>query len=913
MKKISIQIVIIVTLIFGYWSTSENVMAYGAQKVTSLEGITEYKLDNGLRVILFPDSSKPVMTVNITYLVGSRYEGYGETGMAHLLEHLMFKGSKNHADIKRELSERGGAVNGSTWLDRTNYHEVFPASDENLSWALEMEADRMVNSFIAKKDLDSEMTVVRNEYEMGENDASRILLERMMSSAYLWHNYGHSTIGARSDIENVPIERLQDFYRKYYQPDNAVLVIAGSFDEKKALAMLDKSFGKIAKPTRILIPTYTVEPAQDGERSVVLQRVGNIKAVGAVYHIPSASHPDYAALEVLGEILGDTPSGRLHKKLVETGKAVNVEAGTFQLKEPGVIIFEATTRADQDLAEVRTGLLGVIDEAGNTPPSADELEHARNKLLNRMEDELNSPEKMGIQLSEWISLGDWRLFFLHRQQLEAVTAEDVARVAKRYLVAENRTMGEFIPTKEPIRVEIPQTVDITSEMMNLKVTKEIAQGEIFDISPQNIDKRTIIPAPIGDLKMALLPKKTRGEMAQISLKLHFGNEESLKNKLIAGMLTNDMLMHGTEKHNRQEIADSLIKLKATLEVSGDATSAQVDMRVPRENVSEAMKIAAEILRQPAFSQAELTQLKRKVIASLEKRKVDPEAMATNAALRQFAPYDKDDVRYVMDYDEQIEAIGTITVDDIKNFYQEFYGASTGEISAVGDFDALEMTKNVADLLGEWQSKTPYKKIEKSFVDIVPTTLKLNAPDKENATFIAEIPLKITQESPDYPALCMANYLLGGGFLDSRLANRIRNQDGLSYGIGSHLRVNVKDDFGKFMVYAICAPQNIEKVDKDFKEEIVRALKDGFSAAELKKAKAGISQACKVDRATDNSVVSTLRKNLVDNKNFVLNAQLEEKIMALTPQQVLDVMRRYIDVDKFTVIKAGDFNRIEKLN
>lgn len=912
MKKRSIHIIMIVTLIVAYWSTSGNVVvAHGAEKVTSLEGITEYKLDNGLNVILFPDSSKPVTTVNVTYLVGSRHEGYGETGMAHLLEHLMFKGSKNHTDIKRELSERGGIVNGSTWLDRTNYHEVLPASDENLSWALEMEADRMVNSFIAKKDLDSEMTVVRNEYEMGENDPVRILVERMLSSAYLWHNYGHSTIGARSDIESVPIERLQNFYRKYYQPDNAVLVIAGSFDEKKALVMVEKYFGKIGKPTRKLIPTYTVEPAQDGERSVVLQRVGNMKAVGATYHIPSAAHADYAALELLGEILSDTPSGRLHKKLVEPGKAVAVMAETFQLKEPGVIIFGATTRTEQDLAEVRKGLLDVIEEAGTIPPSAEEVERARKKILNNMEEALNSPEAMGIELSEWIARGDWRLFFLHRQRLEAVTAEDVARVAKRYLVAENRTMGEFIPTKEPIRVEIPQVVDITAEMANLKASKVVVQGETFDTSPQNIDARTIIPEAIGDLKVGLLPKKTRGAMVQISLKLHFGNEESLKNKVTAGMLTNEMLTRGTTKHNRQEIADLLIKLKATLGVSGNASSAQVDMSVPRENLSEAMKLATEILREPAFSQDELSQLKQELIASLEKRKVDPQAMATNAALRQFAPYDKENVRYIMDYDEQIAAIGTTTVDDVSKFYQEFYGASKGEVSVVGDFDAGEMAKDVKGLLGGWENKTAYKKIEKPFINIEPGTLKLNAPDKENATFIAEIPLKITQESPDYPALCVANYLLGGGFLDSRLANRIRNQDGLSYGVGSRLLVDEKEDFGKFMVYAICAPQNIEKVDKDFKEEIARALKDGFSADELKKAKQGISQVYKVGRAMDTSVVSTLRENLFYNHNFVMNAQLEQKIMAVTPAQVLEVMRRYIDVEKFTVIKAGDFDRTGK--
>src|ERR1044071_5768941 len=240
--------------------------AAAQHRVTSVEGITEYRLSNGLRVLLFPDQSKPTITVNITYLVGSAQEGYGETGMAHLLEHLQFKGTPGHTNIPQELTEHGARTNATTWVDRTNYFETFTATESNLQWALGLEADRMTNSFIAKKDLDSEMTVVRNEFERGENDPSSVLEERVMSTAYLWHNYGRSTIGARSDIENVPIDRLQAFYRKYYQPDNSVLVVAGKFDQTKTLTWINELFGAIPKPARVLETTYTAEPPQDGER-----------------------------------------------------------------------------------------------------------------------------------------------------------------------------------------------------------------------------------------------------------------------------------------------------------------------------------------------------------------------------------------------------------------------------------------------------------------------------------------------------------------------------------------------------------------------------------------------------------------------------------------------------------------------
>ncbi len=324
-------------------------------QVASVEGITEYVLPNGLRVLLFPDASKPTTTVNITYFVGSRHEGYGETGMAHLLEHLAFLGTDNHPNIRQELTERGALPNGTTWFDRTNYYETFPATQENLQCALDLEADRMVHSFISKEDLASEMSVVRNEMEAGENSPFGILLERTLSTAYLWHNYGNSTIGARSDVENVPIERLQAFYRRYYQPDNALLVIAGKFDMEKVLELVTKTFGTIPRPDRsganYIFSTYTTEPTQDGERSVTLRRVGDTQYVMAGYHVPPGSHEEYAAIAMLDHVLGNQPSGRLHKALVETGQAADVGSISFQLREAGPLVLWAELRIDHSMYE----------------------------------------------------------------------------------------------------------------------------------------------------------------------------------------------------------------------------------------------------------------------------------------------------------------------------------------------------------------------------------------------------------------------------------------------------------------------------------------------------------------------------------------------------------------------------------
>src|SRR5947208_4131989 len=290
------------------------------QKVATVEGVTEYRLSNGARVLLFPEASRPTITVNMTVLVGSRHEGYGEAGMAHLLEHMVFKGTPDHPNVPKALRDHGANFNGTTNVDRTNYFETMPATDENLEFAVRLESDRLVNSFVKREDLLSEMTVVRNEFERGENSPQGVLSQRIHAAAYGWHNYGKSTIGNRSDIERVPIENLQAFYRKYYQPDNVVLIVAGKFEEAKALALVQKYLGSIPRPKRRLSDTYTEEPPQDGERQVILRRVGKVGSVAVAYHMPSAGHPDWAPLTLLAGLLTQQPNGRLYQALVESKK-----------------------------------------------------------------------------------------------------------------------------------------------------------------------------------------------------------------------------------------------------------------------------------------------------------------------------------------------------------------------------------------------------------------------------------------------------------------------------------------------------------------------------------------------------------------------------------------------------------------
>jgi zinc protease len=891
-------------------ASAATTLPAGVTQVASVEGITEYRLANGLRILLFPDPSKQTTTVNITYLVGSRHEGYGETGMAHLLEHMVFKGSPRHKDIPQELTSHGSRPNGTTWYDRTNYFETFAASDENLDWALDLEADRMVNSFIAKKDLETEFSVVRNEFESGENYPQNVLMQRMMSTAYLWHNYGKSTIGSREDIERVPIENLQAFYRTWYQPDNAILVVAGKFDEGRTLGKIQKLFGAIPKPTRKLPATWTVEPAQDGERTVSLRRVGDVQMVGALYHVPAGSHADFAAVSVLSFILGDTPSGRLHKALVETQKASSVFGFSWQLHDPGALMLGANVRTDKSLDEAREILLRITGEAATQPPTADDVRRARESLLKGWETTMRNSEWAAIQLSEWSALGDWRLLFVHRDRIEAVKPDDVLRVAQTYLKRENQTVGLYLPTQAPARVSVPERPDVMAAVKDYKGRQAMAQGEDFDPAPAAIETRLTRQTIEPGLKLVMLPKKTRGALVNVSMTLRLGDEASLQGRAAAAELAGGMLMRGTTARTRQQIRDESDRLKAQLNVFGGPTGATVSLETTRENLVASLRLTAEVLRSPAFPEAELELLRQETLTQLENSKSDPQQKAFTALQKHLYPWPKSDPRYSTDPEEKSALVKAVTLADVRAFHQGFYGASAGEIAVVGDFEPKEVQALVRELFGGWKSRQAFKRLATTYQERAVIREMIKAPDKESAVFASSMRIPMRDDHADYAAMTLGNYMTGGGFLNSRLAARLRQKEGLSYGVGSNFFANPFDQNGEFGGFAIYAPQNREKLVAAYQDELAKILDKGFTAEEIADAKKGWLQSRNVSRATDRELARTLALREYYSRTLAWDETFEKNVQALTGDQILRAMKTHVDPAKISYIQAGDWDKVK---
>lgn len=877
-------------------------------KVTEIEGVSEYRLPNGLKVLLAPDVTKASISVNITYLVGSRHEGSGETGMAHLLEHLLFKGTPRIPNLPDELSRRGMSPNGMTSSDRTVYFETFAANDDYLQWALEMEADRMVNAYVAEKDLRTEMTVVRNEMERGENSVGNVLRQLVLATAYQWHGYGRSTIGARSDVENVDIPRLQAFYRQYYQPDNALLTVAGNFDPVKTLALIESTFAPIPKPTRVLPRLYTVEPAQEGERTVRLERVGENRLLNVLYHIPAAAHPDSSVLDVLSQVLGDTPTGRLHQHLVNTGIATYAYGRSASQFDPGYALFGVQLAKNGDVDAARKALLDVLEGTASTPITEAEVDAARRAILASYEKTANDTSRLAMALSSAAGAGDWRLYFWQRDQLAQVDAAAVNRVAQQYFRASNRTVGEFIPVEKSEKVLIPSTPDIQQQLADYKGKALGAAGEAFDATPTNIAARTQTTVLKNGMQLALLSKKTRGQTVRATLQLNFGTQESLQGQSFASAFTAALLKHGTAKHSRDELARELDHLRSQIDINGSGASVLINISSVRENLPATLRLLREILREPTLPKKGFDLLRAQTQSALEGAKQDPGTLANMALAQQLDDYAKNDVRYEGSVEEQLAALHRLALGDVQAFYRRFYAADHAQFAVVGDFDAAEINQLMAELFGDWKSKEPWQRLPQAYKAVDASKKVLTLPDKQNAIFRAALRLPLGAEHPDYLALAVASRIFGGGFLNSRMAARLRQKEGISYSASAWLSVERNVALGEFSAYAIYAPQYRDKLEQAFFEEIVLARQEGFTQQEVSDAVNGILNSLVLSHGQDASLAGILVDNLYYEQDWARSIAIEEKLRHISVAEVNKAFKKYINPEAFTQVFVGDFSK-----
>ena len=871
-------------------------------RVTRVEGLTEYRWPNGLTALVGSDLASPTMSLNLVYRVGSRNEGPGEAGMAHLLEHMLFKGTVATPDPKRSFADRAMRFNATTSYDRTNYFAHFSASDDNFDWYLSWLADTMVNVRITDESLDSERTVVRNEMEQGQNRPSSLLFQEMMGAAYRFHPYGRAVIGTESDLEHVRAASLQDFYDLYYRPDNAVIVVTGRIDEARAVAEIGKTLGRIPRPTEALPVPYTREPVQEGEREAVLRRTGGVPQLAIGYHITDGAAREQVALTLAAAMLSREPDGPLYQALVREGLADAAYGYAMGLADPGMMVFGVRPAKGVDPARVEKVLYRLLET--ELPLTQAALERTRDEWVNESRRAVEASESLAMMPTESIAQGDWRLWFAHRDWAQQLSLKEVRDIARRYLLRDNRTTARYQPSADPKRAPASVTSNPQALLADVAFASEPASRGDGPVTLEEVVGKSVSGHLAHGIDYSVLSRKTRSDRVQLKLQLQWGDLPSLDGRWRDADMLDAMLPGATRQLDRQQFEDRTRTLDARISVAAGSTGLELSLDVGRENLDQALDLAISSIREPVFPADLFRERRNQMLSRMREQGDQPDYVTSDLVRRAAFAYPPNDPRHYRPVEARIRDLESLTLERTAAFYRAFAGTGHGQLAVIGDVDAQALVRRVDQLLAGWKGPAPYARIERGYHPLPVATEQRAMADKPNLVYVAVQNLPMSEDDPDFAPVALAIQMLGGGS-SSRLSARLREREGLTYGVYGYLSADRRLPNAVVTLRAILAPNNLPRFQKALDEELARAWKDGFTADELETARRGWISQRRERLATEAGALSIMASNLYWDSDWARWEQMETRLKQVTPDVAAEAMRRRLNVGGWFVAAAGD--------
>ncbi len=887
----------------------------GFSFVRTVGSVDEYTLSsNGLQVLLLPEHSSPTLTFMITYRVGSKNEVTGTTGATHLLEHLMFKGTSERDRSKGnnvdQLLERTGArYNATTWLDRTNYYENL--GSEHLAMAVDMEADRMRHLLLREEDRQLEMTVVRNEFERGENSPIQALYKEIYQAAFVAHPYHHSTIGNRSDIEKVPITKLREFYDTYYWPNNATVSIIGDFRTEDALALVKKSFGAYPRSPKPIPIVYTEEPRQSGARRVTVKRAGQLGMVAIAHKIPAATHPDYAAITLLSAILTDGKNSRLYKAITDKNLSTGVEADAGFNHDPSLHVIFAPLAPGATHDQVEKLALQEIENLKKNGVSPAELQAATAKALADAAFKRDGSFAVAGNLNECIAAGDWSLFYSLDEAIKTVTPADIKRVANTYLNEDQSTTGWFVPTAPggaapgltaPARAASahgPYYYRATSAVApNAADATDTGSGVATAAGGTRIAPR-VWRKKIAGIDVIAYPTEVK-DVVTVRASMPGGRALASTANPAVPVLAAMMLDQGTQRQDKFAIAEKLEAVGASINFRVGTDMLEVSARSLKKDTALVMGLLAEQLRLPAFAPEEFAKAQKQYAGTLKRSLESTDFRAADAFTR--AVYPPGHPSWNPPPEELVRAIESARLQDVIEFHKANYGPQHMTMVLVGDLDLDRVQAQIGQSFSGWSGGSPLLQAPAVAPSHGPQLQAIVMPEKTSVSVVMGQASGLRYSDPDYQAMRLATAILGSGFTGRLMAN-VRDKEGLTYDVGARMG---NDTFnpGDWKITASFAPAMLDKGIASTRRQLDLWYGEGVTPTELEARKSSLVGSFKVELATTQGMAQALLAAVNRGYGVEWLDDYASRVNALTPDQVNATIHKYIKPDKMYLIQAG---------
>jgi zinc protease len=866
-------------------------MAHNFDLVDQLHGVTEWRhRDNGLAVLTYPTPVAPVVGFGVVYRVGSRHEVSGHTGATHLLEHLMFKGSRRFnrsqgTEIARLLHRVGANFNATTWLDRTNYYEVLPA--DQLPLAVDIEADRMRGALVRDEDLASERTVVLNELDMGENDPFELLLKESFAHAFIEHPYHHPTIGWRGDVENVTAEVLRRFYDTFYHPDNATVLVVGDVDEATALEQVERGFGGVPRAPSSFPEVKIREHEQRGERRFSIHRAGELGCLALTWHIPEGLHPDLPPLSVLIQILADGVTSRLHQRLVETNRCLGVHAYALELHDPGVFQVVASLAPGVEHREVEDAIRDEIARLGSEPPSAREVQRAKVQARTDVAFHHESPGRIMSGLTEAVAVGDWRKFLREMDLVSAVQRDDLRRVVGDYLTDGRMTAGWFVPDGSGAG-DVPPPTDPRPRPCYLQLP---------------FADRVVERSLPGDARLAVLPNP-HAPTVTVAGTLRAGVGCVTDGRFSVPGLTAAMLERGTVSYSRLQLAEALEDhgLQAGVRAStGAPTTVGFSGQGLAEELPRLAALLVEMLRRPTFPAGEFDKLRERVLGALVREREDTHALAFAALTRQLYPHGYPLHRRPVSARE--EEVAALTRDDLERFHTANYGPGNLVLAVVGDVDPDQTATLLSELFEDWAVEKGESTRWEASGECEAAEERINVPDRPNLDVFLGHRGRLVRGDEDEPAAVLANSCLGQSTLTSRLGVAVRDREGLTYGIYSRF-FGTLELAGPWATFMTVSPDNLERAVEVCRSVLDEYVQQGPTEEELADERLAQSGSYRVGLATNAGVARELVTTLTAGQPMTHLDDYPDRLLSTSREEVLATIKSHFHPDRLVLTAAG---------
>ena len=894
--------------------------------VKSQQKIEEYKLENGFRVILAQNDKENKVFMNTVYLTGSLNDPQGKGGLAHLLEHLAFKGTQNikGEEFQRRLDQYTLMTNASTDYYSTKYTNVIRPEQNVINEVIHLEAERMDKLVLQEKFVPSEISIVKREREVRMDQPFSVMMDQMWKSAYGNQYLGRLPIGDLNELQSIKMDELNKFYRTWYAPNNAVMVISGKFDKAEVLKQIDQKFSPIAARQ---VPAQTKVPVLDSskmkQRNFLVQK-GSDLAKFNVY-LNGKNEKIKPELVLVPYLYSMQPSGHLYQSMVETGLSTAVQSTTWLDQDFNLVFIGAIYAPNHDAKKVESALISGVEK--NQPFNETELNRVKNLIQNQSESVLSNAAALGGRLSDYyVSYqGDWSQYFTDLDNIKKLKLTDVNQTLTQFLVPQHRISGDIQPTPEEQKKALKQKqasepaktltqTDIQAEPLKDSRVYQQEVAEYVKASKQslvNTEKKIQRGTLKNGIQYALYPTSTRDDKTYATISIDFGTEKSLFNQGEVLDLMAYLLLRGSDQYSLQDIADKSIEAGGGATANAAGNSITIQIVAKKEKFADYFKFMLEVLKKPKFEQSQFDLIKSQSLSALDRPYTEPETVAALTMTRLLETYQPGDLRYHFEPEFSKQQIKAATVEQVKTLYQNFFVSNHAQIAITGDYQAKAMLKILQKEFGGWKAQLPYQRLSSDYQAYPAQKVHTLSEQREFGNYQSILTFPVGADHPDTPALMVFSYILGDSQLSSRLAQELREKNALVYGFGSGLNLDEWLDSGALTIEANYTAGKSAQVSQGVHKVLNDLLSKGVTEQELEAAKANILKKRVTALEDERNIHRMLTPQLEHHRDLLFREKRDQALAKLTKADVDAVIKKYIKLDQFVEVMADQYGKAQK--